>query len=210
MIFALASAAMLDRKSAVGSPFVSTYAAVQGTPAELTSGAPPPYRMESVWLSPPWKTSRISSPCSRVPSAIFALTPLLSIATILPITSRWLSSSVAMSSSMSFRFGSSSPIACVKYRIAAASSPSGPPNCSSIRLASRGLGSETRTVYINRLLWTNIEQLLRDNSTKPQKLEHAIGVTASADRRADTTRSPARTLHPRGYAAYHSYECDSL
>jgi hypothetical protein len=65
-------------------------------------------------------------------------------------------------------------------------------------------------VYINRLLWTNIEQLLKDNSAKPQKLEHAIGVTASADRRADTTRSPARTLHPRGYAAYHSYECDSL
>ncbi len=32
-----------------------------------------------MWLSPPWKTSRISSPCSSVPSASFALTPLFSI-----------------------------------------------------------------------------------------------------------------------------------
>src|SRR3569623_1689916 len=36
--------------------------------------------------------------------------------------------------------------------MAAASSPCGPPNCSSIRVERRGSGSDTRTVYIRRLL----------------------------------------------------------
>ena len=40
MIFARASAAMLERRSQVGSPIVSMYAAVHGTPPELVSGAP--------------------------------------------------------------------------------------------------------------------------------------------------------------------------
>src|SRR5689334_8696475 len=57
---------------------------------------------------------------------------------------------------MSLRPGSSSEIAWVKYRIAAASSPCGPPNCSSMRVASTGSGSETLTVYIRRLLCMNM------------------------------------------------------
>src|ERR1700761_3013935 len=61
-----------------------------------------------------------------------------------------------MSSNRSLRPGSSSEIAWVKYRQAAASSPCGPPNCSSKRLASPGLGAATRTVYCRRLLCTNI------------------------------------------------------
>src|SRR5579871_584881 len=40
--------------------------------------------------------------------------------------------------------------------MAAASSPCGPPNCSSIRLASPGLHSATRTVYCSRLLCMNM------------------------------------------------------
>src|SRR5690606_34337513 len=40
--------------------------------------------------------------------------------------------------------------------MAAANSPCGPPNCSSMRLASIGFGSDTRTVYISRLLCMNM------------------------------------------------------
>src|SRR6185312_8433842 len=75
---------------------------------------------------------------------------------MVPITSRWLSSSVAISINMSLRPGSSSARYWEKYRSAAASSPCGPPNCSSIRLARPGLHSDTRTEYCSRLLWANM------------------------------------------------------
>src|ERR1700761_3704297 len=60
---------------------------------------------------------------------------------------------------MSRRPGSSSLTAWVKYLHAAASSPCGPPNCSSRRFARPGFGAATRTVYCSRLLWTNIASL---------------------------------------------------
>src|SRR5690606_16551762 len=40
--------------------------------------------------------------------------------------------------------------------MAAASSPCGPPNCSSMSVARSGSGRATRTVYIRRLLWMNM------------------------------------------------------
>src|SRR5690349_8668878 len=44
--------------------------------------------------------------------------------------------------------------------MAAASSPCGPPNCSSIKLARPGSDSETLTVYCSRLLCMNMGRLL--------------------------------------------------
>lgn len=106
---------MFERRSAVGSPIVSTYAAVHGTAPELTSGAPAPYSNCVTWLSlPPPFSLRYSCACSSTASASSPFAPRLSIATIEPMISRWLSSSVAMSYSMSLRPASSSAIACVK------------------------------------------------------------------------------------------------
>ena len=62
---------------------------------------------------------------------------------------KWLSSSVPMSISRSFRAASSQLRPWTEYCIAAASSPLAPPNCSSSMLPKRGSGSSTRTVYMS-------------------------------------------------------------
>src|SRR5579883_1159 len=56
-----------------------------------------------------------------------------------PITSRWLNSSVPMSIKRSLRAGSSQLRPWIEYCIAAASSPFAPPNCSSSMLPKRGV-----------------------------------------------------------------------
>src|SRR5438128_1963129 len=61
-----------------------------------------------------------------------------------------------MSSSMLRRFSSGSFQPWVKYRIAAASSPLGPPNCCNNVFAKVGFVVSTLTLYIIRLLCRNI------------------------------------------------------
>src|SRR5690554_983448 len=51
--------------------------------------------------------------------------------------------------------------------MAAASSPSGPPNCSSNNDPRTGFGSATRTVYWRRLLWMNMGEFLLTGETPP-------------------------------------------
>ncbi len=70
-----------------------------------------------------------------------------------PMTSRWLSSSVPMSMSRSLRAGSSQLSPWIEYCMAAASSPLAPPNCSRSIRPNRGSGSPIRTVYMSFLMW---------------------------------------------------------
>src|SRR6478609_9869114 len=58
--------------------------------------------------------------------------------------------------------------------MAAANSPCGPPNCSSMRLAKPGLHSETRTVYCSRLLCMNIVEL-PFSVEEPRRCRTALG-----------------------------------
>ena len=71
--------------------------------------------------------------------------------------------------------------------MAAASSPSGPPNCSRIRLASLGSGASTRAVYIRRWLCINTGRGLPFFWKRPRK-------NRGADSRFPKSPSQARRL----------------